>query len=327
MFPVPSFFMENLMTEDKTLLHPTSNGGTEQLYRELKARIDPDLWNQFTIIPSRVREDMLDDKPTILWLHDLPEDPESAQLADPQYRAMFDKIVFVSNWQRDAYARVLGIPMDEGVVIKNAIEPIDGERAEVGPNQRIRLTYFSTPHRGLALLYPALEALSQIRDDFVIDIYSSFELYGWKENDEQFKDLFGKLEELECTRMYGTVPNERIRKNLLCTDILAYPSIYQETSCRVLIESLCAGLLPVVPNYAALPETGGDFCFMYDWNSDPQKHCETFTATLNHAMDSYKMPLYRNIQKMQRNYYQYFYSWDLRAAQWTHLLRGILEEN
>jgi glycosyltransferase involved in cell wall biosynthesis len=311
--------------EDKTLVHPNSNGGTEQLYRELKARIDPDLFDKFNIIPSRVREDMFDDRPTILWLHDLPEDPESAMLANAEYRKKFDKIVFVSNWQRDAYNRVLGVPLDEGVVIKNAIEPIMDARPDPIPDQPIRLTYFSTPHRGLSLLYPALHVLRQHRQDFTVDIYSSFELYGWKDNDAAFQELFDKLSDIEDVRLHGTVMNAKLRNELIHTDILAYPSIYQETSCRVLIESMCAGLLPVIPNYAALTETACDFAFMYEWSSNPQKHVELFTSVLNHAMDCFRLPFYQNVLKMQRSYYQYFYGWDLRAAQWTAMLTKMLE--
>lgn len=311
--------------ENKTLLHPNSNGGTEQLYRELKARLDPELFDKFNIIPSRVRPEMFDDRPTILWLHDLPEDPESAQLANAEYRKKFDEIVFVSNWQRDAYHRVLGVPLDEGIVIKNAIEPIMDERP--ARDGKARLTYFSTPHRGLKILYPTLHALSQHRDDFEVDIYSSFELYGWKDNDKAFEDVFDALDSLDCVTLHGTVDNDTIRKNLLSTDILAYPSIYQETSCRVLIESMCAGLLPVIPNYAALTETGTDYCFMYEWSSDAQIHIERFANALNSAIDAYKMPFYQSLLKMQRSHYQYFYSWDLRAAQWTQLLNSMLEEN
>ena len=249
-------------------------------------------------------------------------------LADAEYRKKFDKIVFVSNWQRDAYTRVLGVPLDEGVVIKNAIEPMLDERPERSDDDdKIRLTYFSTPHRGLSLLPAALSALSHHRQDFVVDVYSSFELYGWRENDEAFKEVFDTLDAMDCVNLHGTVDNAVIRENLLTTDILAYPSIYQETSCRVLIESLCAGLLCVVPNLAALPETGTDYCFMYDWNSDPHVHIKTFTNTLNQAMEATKIPFYQNLLRMQRTHYQYFYSWDLRASQWTQFLTSMLDEN
>jgi len=88
---------------------------------------------------------------------------------------------------------------------------------------------------------------------------------------------------------------------------------------------MCAGLLSVIPNYAALTETACDFAFMYEWSSNPQKHVELFTSVLNHAMDCFRLPFYQNVLKMQRSYYQYFYGWDLRAAQWTAMLTKMLE--
>jgi hypothetical protein len=50
-------------------------GGTEMMNKGLKDRVSSDLLEQFQIICSRVRE--LDDKPRILWLHDLWNDPEA----------------------------------------------------------------------------------------------------------------------------------------------------------------------------------------------------------------------------------------------------------
>lgn len=64
-----------------------AKGGTELMYHELMARLDPKFSEKFNIILSRVRPEFFDGRPTILWLHDLPEDPESQHLRDPKSRA------------------------------------------------------------------------------------------------------------------------------------------------------------------------------------------------------------------------------------------------
>jgi hypothetical protein len=57
-------------------LNKNARGGTELMQERLHKSIPEQLLNKFQIIPSRVRE--LDpDKKKILWLHDLPHDPES----------------------------------------------------------------------------------------------------------------------------------------------------------------------------------------------------------------------------------------------------------
>lgn len=302
-------------------LHPNSKGGTELMYYELKERIAPELFDQFNIILSRVRPESFDSRPAILWLHDLPEDPESQHLRDPKSRSRFAKIVFNSYWQQYDYYTKLGIPLEEGVVMKNAVEPFPSlSKPTDGPT---RLIYFSTPHRGLHVLEAAIRVLLQHRDDFVVDVYSSFELYGWKERDREFTLLFDALKKLPCVNLHGTVSNAEIREALKTSHILAYPSTYIESSCRVAIESMCAGLLCVVPAYGALTETCTDYAHMYSWDPDPKNHVMHFANALNFAMDSVRNPVMQNLLITQIGYYNFFYGWPMRAAQWTNLLENL----
>jgi len=72
-------------TEEGT--YEEANGGTEMMRRELFDRVDNDLLDQFQIICSRVR--WIDPKkPTILWLHDTWDDPESEHLKEKEELAL-----------------------------------------------------------------------------------------------------------------------------------------------------------------------------------------------------------------------------------------------
>ena len=104
-------------------------GGTELMRKWLFENVDNDLLNRFQIISSRVRE--LEDKPRILWLHDTHDDPESEHLKKGEDRKRFDKLVFVSDWQKQAYEWSLGIRPSENVVIKNAISPFMDRRSRL----------------------------------------------------------------------------------------------------------------------------------------------------------------------------------------------------
>ena len=66
-------------TKDGT--YKESFGGTELMNKALYERVDKDLLEQFNIIKSRVRE-VSEDKPNILWLHDLWNDPSSSTQTD-----------------------------------------------------------------------------------------------------------------------------------------------------------------------------------------------------------------------------------------------------
>ena len=101
-------------------------GGTELMGAGLEKYCNKELLDGFQIIRSRVRELDPNRKP-VLWLHDLPQDPESAHLRNSESRARFAKIVMVSHWQMQMYNAYLGVPYGECVVMKNAIDPIPSE--------------------------------------------------------------------------------------------------------------------------------------------------------------------------------------------------------
>lgn len=309
----------------KNSLHKKAKGGTELMLEGLQKRIDPELWNKFNFMMSRVRDEFLedDDRPAILWLQDIPEDPESLHLKDPKSRERFAKIVCNSYWQQQQYELKLGVPVEETTVLKNACESFP---AHVKPEGKKRLIYFSTPHRGLHVLEAAVRWLGNQRDDFELDVYSSFEIYGWAEKDKDFEHLYDRLRELDCVNYHGTVSNDKIRDALTQSHILAYPSTYPESSCCVAIEAMAAGLLSIMPNHAALTETGTDFAWHYNYETDAAKHAQKFATVLNGALDSIDHPSVQSVLKLQTSYYNYFYSWDMRAAQWTDFLKNTLLE-
>jgi len=310
----------------ENIVNPNAMGGTELLREGLFSRLPPELRIDYNFMLSKVRDEFFDERKAILWLHDLPEDPESAHLKDKESRDRFAKLVFVSHWQQYNYHMTLGIPYEEGIVIKNPIQPIPLHKKP--KDGKIRLIYFSTPHRGLGILEPAIRLLRQHRNDFEVDVYSSFKLYGWGQQDEhpQFKALYERLNELDCVNYHGTVSNDEIREAVQRSHIFAYPSIYKETSCLCGIESMGAGCLEVLPNYGALPETCAEFAWMYNWESDPEAHMNKFATILNYAIDGFWNEGVQSALSLQAAYYNYYYSWDNLINDWTTLLEGLRGE-
>lgn len=298
-----------------------AKGGTEMIKEALIKRLDPDLASQFNIIHSRVREIDLNKK-NILVLHDLFGDPEAQHLKDPESRRRFSKLVFVSNWQFQQYNLALGVPYSDSIVLKNAIEPInDVEKSTDGP---IRLIYHTTPHRGLELLVPAYEVLyKKYGDKIVLDVYSSFNIYGWPQRDEQYKSVFDKCREHPGINYHGAVSNEEVREALKKAHIFAYPSIWQETSCIAAIEAMSAQCAVICPNLAALPETTANFGLMYQYDEDPNVHVRRFLNLLDSVIDDYWNERHLAKLEFQKLYVDNFYSWDGRINEWDTLLRSL----
>jgi len=305
-------------------LNANANGGTEMMQRGLYERLPDDIKDEVQIICSRVRN-IDTHRPTILWLHDLFMDPEAQHLSDENSRKRFDRLVFVSDWQWNTYHLAHGIPHAEAVTFKNCIEPIPTHTKQ---NDRINLIYHTTPHRGLEILVPVYKELSKKYGDSVhLDVYSSFNAYGWPQRDEPYKELFEEIEQHDHMTYHGYQPNDVVRKAIEEAHIFAYPSIWQETSCIAAMEAMSGGLGVVCPAYAALPETTANLGYMYQFHHDPNVHANIFASALNSVVDLFQNN-YENIVnrlQFQKAYADNFYNWDIRAKEWETLIRKILE--
>ncbi len=300
-----------------------AKGGTEMIRDELLARLSPDLLDKVNIIHSRVRE-LSDTKKNVLVLHDMWNDPEAAHLRDKESRARFAKLVFVSNYQFQTYHLAHGIPYSESVVLRNAIVPIpEHEKDNDGP---INLIYHTTPHRGLELLVPVFEALyNKYGDQIHLDVYSSFNIYGWPQRDEPYKALFDRCRTHDGITYHGAVENDVVRTALQKAHIFAYPNIWPETSCISAIEAMSAKCEVVCPNYAALPETTANFGVMYQWNEDMNIHANRFAHLLDAVIANYRDADHYHKLDIQKMYIDNYYSWDNRIVEWESFLKNIVD--
>jgi len=305
-------------------LNKNAMGGTELMGLALEKHVDKDLLSNFQIIQSRVRE-IDNTKIPILWLHDLPGDPESEHLRAGGWNK-FEKIVFVSHWQQQAYNAAYGVPFNKSIVLQNAIEPIN---PIVKSKDKIKIIYHTTPHRGLQILVPVFIHLANKYPEIELDVYSSFKLYGWEDRDKPFEELFQMCRDHPQINYHGAVSNEEVRKALSEAHIFAYPSIWKETSCISLIEAMSAECVCVHPTLAALPETASNFTCMYPWTEDNRDHAQGFynvmSALLNQMISKVKSGEEYNFhQKSAKWYVDSTYNWSLRGAQWTSFLSMLL---
>lgn len=296
-----------------------SNGGTEQMARRMVSSIPQDLFQGIQIIHSRVRN-LIPGLKKILVCHDLPNDPEVQKLADPEYRKQFDKIVFVSNWQAQMYNAMLQIPYSEFVVIRNAIEPFFNEKINETPAV-VNFIYHTTPHRGLDIAYHVIDNISK-KYSVHFDVFSSFSVYGWEMRDRPYDILFEAIRDHKSMTYHGGVDNDVIRQALSKKDMhfFLYPSTWMETSCIAAIESMCAGVIPIVPNLAALAETcHGIGPIMYQFHPDKIKHIEICTNTVEQAIRSISDTRHQANQML--NWSNQYYDWNNVVKQWEILLK------
>lgn len=300
-------------------------GGTEIMKVKLGEALPADLLDNFQIFVSRVHEELSDKHVRVLWLQDLAGDPESEHLANGGWKK-FHKLVFSSYWQMRGYIERYDIPWSKCMVIRNGINPIDFKTKD---RSKIKLVYTPTPHRGLNILYPVFDKLSQEYNDIELDVYSSFKLYGWDERDKPVEQLFEQLKNHPKINYHGTVPNEQLRNELAKAHIFAYPSIWQETSCICLMEAMSAGLMCVHSSLGALPETSANWTHMYPFNENIQEHANMFYTVLKGVIEEVKTmdeESYTSKIRSAKAYTDVFHNWDLIKMQWEGLLRSLVNE-
>ena len=301
----------------------TALGGTELLMNRLKEAIDPVLLENFQIIPTRLTEPLRDDKVRIAYIHDLADDPQVAYLDKGGWKK-FHLIVFVSNWQMQSFITKFKIPWTKCVVIENSILPIEDVDFNK-PKDTIRLIYTPTPHRGLNILLPAFMELQKQFPNLQLDVFSSFELYGWKERDKEYENLFQICRDHPNINYHGSQPNEVVREALKNSHIFVYPSIWTETSCLCLIEAMSAGLICVHSNLGALFETAANLTFQYQYQDDPRNHLTAFLEVARMAISELQNDNPNLIMraKTQKMYTDQIHNWNFRKLQWQNLLGSM----
>lgn len=297
-------------------------GGTELLKHELENRLPSELLNKFQIFVSRVHEDLDETKLRLLWCHDLAADPSNNHLHNSGWNK-FHRIIFVSHTQMNEYINMYKIPHSKCVVLLNAINPIEKHEK---PKDVIRLGYWSTPHRGLNILLPVFNELCNKYSNIELDVYSSFKIYGRDAADEHYQDLYDFCNNHDKINYHGSVSNSIIRERIKNIHILAYPSIWQETSCLTLMEAMSGGCLPVHSDLGALPETAANWTLQYRYDENLNDHAAIFYRALDLAISTlYDEGIQSRIASMQA-YANVFYNWDTRIQQWIALMKSIENE-
>ena len=127
-------------------------------------------------------------------------------------------------------------------------------------------------------------------DYIELEVFSSFNLYGWGERDKEFGSLYDFCRDHPKINYHGTEPNNEIREALKRSHIFAYPSIYNETFSICLAQAMSAGLVCANPNLGALYETASRLTLQYQFQEDTTRHAKLFGHMLDAAIRDIDKP-------------------------------------
>jgi glycosyltransferase involved in cell wall biosynthesis len=302
-------------------------GGTELQVELLYKYVDNTLLDKVQIttsVPEKIP--LHPTKPNILWQQNSYDQPNLAPwFKDKDNHKKYDWYVFNSHWCYEKFRMMFDIPTSKCLVIKNAIDKIESRKLDYTKGDPVKLIYTSTPWRGLNVLLAAMQLLNN--KNVHLDVYSSTQVYGdqFKEvNDDKFKELYNQAKSLKNVSYIGYKPNEFIKDNLKNYHMFIYPNIWEETSCIAAIEAMAAGLYCVTTDYGALFETGAEFITYVPFEKDYIRLAHTIASVIDVAADRLGDDGVKDHLKMQIEYTNKFYSWDLRKSIWNRFLQGVI---
>jgi len=297
-------------------------GGTELQINFLNKYIDLSYYKNINLIINHaIFKKIIPGKKNILWCHHYIDQPAIQLLKNSELLKLLDAIVFVSDWQCNEFINNFNLPKEKCFVIKNAIEiePVLNKKKE----KKIKLIYTSTPWRGLEVLLNSIKYLNKIRDDFVLDVYSSTKIYG-KEfdniNKKYFVGLFDEIDKTPNINSHGYVENNKIIEILEDTNIFTYPTTSNETFCIAALEALAKGCLVFVTDWGAFKELGKNYCEFIKFENNLESLSLNYAKKLNFLIDNYKKGIYENKLKSQSIFYCENYSWKERTKEWKKFL-------
>lgn len=297
-------------------------GGSEILYNNLLKYTGQDWQSTVNLVLSICDNNYVDpNRVNVIWQHLMNDQGAIRGMADPNFIRAIDHFVYVSNWQLDRFRDLFPVDLSQNYVIKNAIEPIEFKEK---PRGKIKLIYTSTPNRGLAVLLKSFKILN--RNDIELTVFSSNIIYG-KGYSNQLAGthdyLFHQCKTTPGITYRGYAMNKAVRQALQSSHILAYPSIYEETSCLAAIEAGAAGCKLVTTNLGALPETCENWATYvdYKYGDNLDELAERYAQTLNYEIDKYQDNSYTI--KNQSDWFNKQYSWHIRAQEWLTFFNKI----
>jgi glycosyltransferase involved in cell wall biosynthesis len=309
------------------MINQNPKGGTELQLGFLHKHVDAKLLDQVQIttsVPEKIP--LHPTKVNILWQKNSYDQPNLAPwFQDKTNHKKYDWYVFNSHWNYEKFRILYGLPTEQCAVIKNGIVKIKPTKPYV-KGEPIKIIHQNTPWRGLNVL---LAAMQLVKNPLItLDVYSSCEVYGKdfaEANDKHYQELYDQAKKLPNVNYIGYKSNDYILEHLQDYKMYVYPSIWEETSCISLLESMAAGLYCITTDYGALFETGAEFPMYIPYSNNYENLAKRFAYGINAAAEHLDHSSIQDHLQFQSEYTNRYYNWNKQASSWTVFLQGAIQ--
>lgn len=273
--------------------------------------------------------------PIICWEHN-PWNPNAEynrHLLHPQCAR--DRVLCVSDWQRDQFVASGGVPPDHVHVLRNAISPFFESllSTEAPVFQRKAwppvMAFTSTPFKGLK---PALLFFNELRRchaSVTLNVFSSFDLYPPTNEhrlDRSWESLYDECRNSLGVNYIGNVSQSSLARTLNSTVALFFPSVLPETSSICIMEAMAAGCVVISSALGGLPEVMAGFGHQIELEEGRILNGRRFVQRALEVIDQFDRadPTLEKRLKEQIEFVRDHYRWDIRAAELEQILQSTL---
>jgi glycosyltransferase involved in cell wall biosynthesis len=274
-----------------------------------------------------VRDAIPRERPLVLWTGHAHDQPAVVGLRDAACAGLWDHIVCVSQWQKAMFHQQFDVPLTRMDILRNAIAPAfenlfrGAAELQDAKSRELRLTYTSTPFRGLDVLLACFPAIHRRHQACRLDVYSSMQVYAQPADRDPYQKLYDQCRATAGINYCGSVSQTELAKELAGVSVLAYPNTFAETSCIAVMEALAAGLLVVTSDLGALPETCSGFARLVPPPA-PGRTQEQFAIDYARALDQALTDIQADPLRFAQERFAQSQAinaecnWELRAAEW-----------
>lgn len=262
----------------------------------------------------------LKSKFTVLWMHDVPNNPEFTQ----KRLDKIDKIAVLSEYHKSLFrmfenGAFKAIPEEKFFLTGNGVPDELKFKWKGNPH---RLIYMSSPDRGLIYLLNNWETVRKEVPDAELHVFYGFNVYDMihKNNPArmQWKEHVMNLMKQPGIVYHGRVGHNALHYEISKSGIWAYPTDFSEIFATNGALAQALGAIPVVTDYAALTETVKNGVRVDVDITDKEGQKEYFDALIK-AMKNEEWQA--DIRKQMIPFAREHFAWSKTAQQWDTLFR------
>ena len=264
--------------------------------------------------------------PLVLWTQHAHDQPAVQPLHFPPERYSWNKIVYVSEWQKKNYELVFGVPADRGKVLRNGVSPafetVERRQPWYLEDRPPVLFYTSTPFRGLQTLLSAFPRIHEAIPGTTLRVYSSMKVYQKTYEDDDFACLYDICRTMPGVEYVGSLGQAQLAEEIAQADALAYPSIFAEGLCVAMLEAMAVGAEIYTTTLGALPESGGGHARMVEMSDGlARRFADMVIEGIRDCERDPESAMVRRVERVQ--YIATNFVWSKIAAQWDEWLVSL----